>query len=292
MGETVEILSKMGLCLFFSFVIIFLGSVTNGKITGQVTTGYNNTCLWKSAGLNRAGPKNFDCERFVIDSTDQLWNMYRDPATIKSYLHKYMVDDWESITFMGEYIKGMENLTALVLNTLTAFPDIKLHIVDTFCEGNDIDGYKTTMPVIHTATHLGHHPLFGAPTGKALTWYGVPNSFVKNINGNWKYISEINIPDSLSLFSQLGIDPPMHTWQVPTEDCHQLFDWETGYINSKLRPKKWNSENTIEEPQAKSTSTKRSRFSKPQSRKRPKLRSHSFIGWQLFLQQFTRTPLD
>merc|ERR1712012_872797 len=251
MGEPVEILSKMGLCLFYSFVIIFLGSVTNGKITGQVTTGYNNTCLWKSAGLNRSGPKNFDCERFVIDSTDQLWNMYRDPATIKSYLHKYMVD--------------------------------------TFCEGNDIDGYKTTMPVIHTATHLGHHPLFGAPTGKALTWYGVPDSFVKNINGNWKYISEINIPDSLSLFSQLGIDPPKHTWQVPTEDCHQLFDWETGYINSKLRPKKWNSENTIGEPQAKSTSTKRSRFSKPQSRKRPKLRSHSFIGWQLFLQQFTRT---
>ena len=59
-----------------------------------------------------------------------------------------MVEEWESITFMGEYIKGMENLTALVLNTLTAFPDIKLHIVDTFCEGNDIDGYKTTMPVI------------------------------------------------------------------------------------------------------------------------------------------------
>merc|ERR1712004_153304 len=122
MGEQVEILSKMGLCLFYSFVIIFLGSVTNGKITGQVTTGYNNTCLWKSAGLNRAGPKNFDCGRFVIDSTDQLWNMYRDPATIKSYLHKYMVEDWESITFMGEYIKGMENLTTLVLNTLTAFP--------------------------------------------------------------------------------------------------------------------------------------------------------------------------
>merc|ERR1712013_437712 len=250
MGEQVEILSKnMGLCLFYSFVIIFLGSVTNGKISGQVTTGYNNACLWKSAGLNRSGPKNFDCERFVIDSTDQLWNMYRDPATIKSYLHKYMVDDWESITF-------------------TAFPDIKLHILDTFCEGNDIDGYKTTMPVIHTATHLGHHPLFGAPTGKKLTWYGVPNSFVKNINGNWKYISEINIPDSLSLFSQLGVDPPKHTWQVPTEDCHQLFDWETGYINSKLRPKKWNSENTIEELQAKSTSTKRSRFSKPQFRKR------------------------
>merc|ERR1712013_761108 len=56
--------------------------------------------------------------------------------------------------------------------------------------------------------------------------------------------------------------------------------------------KNWNSENTIEELQAKSTSKKRSRFSKPRSRKRPKLRSHSFIGWQMFLQQFTRTQLD
>ena len=97
-----------------------------------------------------------------------------------------MVDDWESITYMGEYIHGMENLTSLVLNTLTAFPDIKLHIVDTFCTGNDIDGYKTTMPVIHTATHLGPHPVFGKPTGKKLTWYGLPNSFIKNIDGHWK----------------------------------------------------------------------------------------------------------
>merc|ERR1712083_1177009 len=134
------------------------------------------------------------------------------------------------------YIHGMENLTRLVLNTLTAFPDIKLHIVDTFCTGNDIDGYKTTMPVIHTATHLGPHPVFGKPTGKKLTWYGLPNSFIKNIDGQWKYISEINIPDSLSLFSQLGVDPPRQTWNIPTKDCQQLFDWETGHINSDLRP--------------------------------------------------------
>ena len=44
---------------------------------GQRSTGYNNSCLYEHAGLNRDGPKNFDCERFVIDSTDQLWNMYR-----------------------------------------------------------------------------------------------------------------------------------------------------------------------------------------------------------------------
>ena len=53
-----------------------------------------------------------------------------------------MVDDWESISVMGEYIRGMDELIKYVNQTLEAFPDIQLHIVDTFCEGNDIDGYK------------------------------------------------------------------------------------------------------------------------------------------------------
>merc|ERR1711872_706622 len=99
---------------------------------------------------------------------------------------------------MGEYLRGYEKLEPLVLDTMIAFPDIKLHIVDTFCEGNDIDGYKTTMPVIHTATHLGWH--------------------------------------SVSLYSQLGVSPPEEKWSMPTDDCNQLFDWDTGYINPKLVP--------------------------------------------------------
>ena len=175
---------------------------TNGQFFG-IETGYNNTCMWQKEGLNRNGPREFDCPRFVIESTDQIWNMYRgkyrlklhkfyienkfpDPELIKFYLRKYMVDDWESISPMGEYLRGYDKLEPLVLNTITAFPDIKLHIVDTFCEGNDIDGYKTTMPVIHTATHLGYHSVFGEPTNKTLTWYGVPNCFIKNIDGQWK----------------------------------------------------------------------------------------------------------
>ena len=49
-----------------------------------------------------------------------------------------------------------------------------------------------------------------------------------------RYISEINIPDSLSLFSQLGIDPPKHTWQVPTEDCHQVtFNEVFTYLSTR-----------------------------------------------------------
>jgi len=196
-----------------------------------------NSCLWEKPGLNRDGPQEFDCPRFVIESTDQIWNMYRDPEIVKTYLRKYMVDDWESISSMGEYIRGYNKLENLTMTTMTAFPDIKLHIVDTFCEGNDIDGYKTTMPVIHTATHTGYHPTFGPPTNKTATWYGVPNCFIKKIDGQWKYTSEVNMPDNLSLYSQLGVSPPEKTWSVPTDDCNQLFNWDTGYINPTLVPK-------------------------------------------------------
>merc|ERR1712227_390416 len=192
----------------FALFSLFIFSAAQAQFFG-IETGYNNTCLWEKEGLNRDGPREFDCPRFVIESTDQIWNMYRDPELIKFYLRKYMVDDWESISPMGEYLRGYEKLEPLVLDTMIAFPDIKLHIVDTFCEGNDIDGYKTTMPVIHTATHLGWHSVFGEPT---------------------------NMTDSLALYSQLGVSPPEEKWKMPTDDCNQLFDWDTGYINPKLVP--------------------------------------------------------
>merc|ERR1712079_384740 len=119
---------------------------------------YNNSCLYNQVGLNREEPRNFDCPRWVIETTDQIWNMYRDFDVVESYLRRYMADDWESITSMGEYLQGIDEVICLVNTTLTAFPDIKLHIMDTFCDGNDIDGYKTSMPVLHTATHTGYHP--------------------------------------------------------------------------------------------------------------------------------------
>ena len=50
-----------------------------------------------------------------------------------------MTEDWESITAMGEYIQGMDGLIELVNTTLVAFPDLKLHIVDSFCEVSHFD---------------------------------------------------------------------------------------------------------------------------------------------------------
>jgi len=204
---------------------------------GFSDAAYNNSCIYKNQVLNRYGPRTFDCAKFVIDSTDEIWNMNRSEEWVYSKLDKYMPSNWQSVTNFGEYLEGMPMLRKLVMQTLKAFPDIKLHIVDTYCEGNDIDGYKTTMPVIHTATHLGWHPIFGPPTGKRLRWSGIPNCFIKNIDGQWKYTAEWNLPDAWSLYAQIGVYPPHPaTNPQPISDCEQIFDWDTGYLNPKLKP--------------------------------------------------------
>ena len=53
-----------------------------------------------------------------------------------------MAEDWESISVLGEYVRGLEAVLELVNITLTAFPDIKLHILDSFCEGEDKKYFK------------------------------------------------------------------------------------------------------------------------------------------------------
>ena len=65
-------------------ITFLLSLITSPLAFGQfvgILTEYNNTCLWEKEGLNRDGPKEFDCPRFVIESTDQIWNMYRGEET-------------------------------------------------------------------------------------------------------------------------------------------------------------------------------------------------------------------
>ena len=45
-------------------------------------TGFNNSCLARDAGLNREGPRKFNCPQWVIESTDRIWNMYRGDGYI------------------------------------------------------------------------------------------------------------------------------------------------------------------------------------------------------------------
>ena len=73
--------------MIISVLLKFLGlSAQNPtlEIDGEIDSSaspflvrFNNSCLYDKVRVSRDGPKDFDCPRWVIETTDQIWNMYR-----------------------------------------------------------------------------------------------------------------------------------------------------------------------------------------------------------------------
>ena len=171
-------------------------------------SSWSNACLAADA-LSQPptpnAPKTFlpHCAAWVINTTDSVWLPDRTDDQVREALHAFFYDGWES-TSNGKFYKGMESLEGLVFATREAFPDLKIHITDVACVGNDIDGYKTMMPDILTGTHLGNSALFGPATGKHATWSGMALCYVQQVAGRWQYVAEWVVHDELTVAQQLG----------------------------------------------------------------------------------------
>merc|ERR1711879_363492 len=133
-------------------------------------------------------------------TTDEVWNTRKD---INGSLEKYFYEDWESHTSWGYTVSGMDNLKVLVARTLVAFPDLKIHVTDVFCYGNDVDGYKSVMPDVLTGTNLGPS-LYGPATGRRVAYSGLAVCYIQKVRGRWQYITEWQLHDEWALISQLG----------------------------------------------------------------------------------------
>merc|ERR1711988_9537 len=245
-----KIFALLSLCIFSAAQAQFFG----------VETGYNNTCLWEKEGLNRDGPREFDCPRFVIESTDQIWNMYRDPELIKFYLRKYMVDDWESISPMGEYLRGYEKLEPLVLDTMIPSPTSS-------CTSSTRFARATTSTVTRPRCQLSTQPpiLVGTrcsgnrPTRRSRgTEFPTASSRTSMDNGSTPQRS--TCPTRWPSTASWGSRPPRRSGRCPPMTATSsstgtpatsipslsqlrlammlelLFGWDTGNINPRLVP--------------------------------------------------------
>ena len=190
---------------------------------------WDNECLASSAWSLQPPTPNAPatflpyCAEWVINTTDKVWLPDRTPAQVTEALHEHFYAEWES-TSNGKYFRGMRVLEQLVEATRTAFPDLKIHITDVFCVGNDIDGYKTIMPDVLVGTHLGPSAMFGPPTGKTATWSGMALCYVQNVGGRWQYVAEWVVHDELAAALQLGADMAkvashLGAAVAPTHDC-------------------------------------------------------------------------
>merc|ERR1712203_526525 len=174
------------------------------------------------------GPQTFDACGFDISSTDEVWNLRGDvDAAIDKYFHEGYVDagSW------GRRIIGKKDLKDAVFAEMRAFPDIKIHITDCVCKGNDNDGYKCAMPDVLTGTNLGPSA-YGPPTGRFARWTGLVESLVKRnpATGQWQYYAEWGVHDEWALIQQLGLDfarvPHPFFNNEPVHNCAPLFAFQ------------------------------------------------------------------
>lgn len=194
---------------------------------------HNNNCMNKMPPPP-PGPQTLDCPRFVIESTDQTWHA-RDPKTTEEAINKYFAPHWQSVRNFGTYIDGREGLRAFMKDWLTGFPDVFIYMSDVWCEGNDIAGYKTTMPYVLTATNTGPTDTYGPATGKKIKYHGIANCFVAKVDGQWQYTTEWDVPDMWSFLNALNKSslelPHPQADMMTIDECKPLFEWGTGKMN-------------------------------------------------------------
>jgi hypothetical protein len=188
---------------------------------------FNNSCLIKNLAISD-GPKTFDACSFVITSTDEVWNIR---GNVDAAIEKYFYEGYIDAGSWGRRVVGQKDLRDVVLAEMRAFPDIKIHITDCLCNGNDIDGYKCAMSDVLTGTNLGQSG-YGPATGRFARWTGLIESLVKYnpVVGQWQYYAEWGVHDEWSLIQQLGLDfarvPHPKRNSEPLHDCNPLVAFD------------------------------------------------------------------
>ena len=131
----------------------------------------------------------------VSRSVEEVWNKGN-----LDLIDEFYADNYVGHGTAGQDEDGPEALKQGITNVRTAYPDLHLTIEDLIAEGDKVVGLWTA-----TGTNTGTRMDGGPATGKRVTVSGIT---INRIYGG-KIVESWARWDSLSMYKQLGVTPPM-----------------------------------------------------------------------------------
>ncbi len=136
-----------------------------------------------------------DIVDYIVRCTHKIWEERGVGLIYSHYGHNIVIHTSDGTTY------GRDKVIADTIKTLNAFPDIRLYADDVIWSGNEEDGFHSS----HRISWMGHnrgHSIYGPPTGRKVTRYGVAHCLVKEN----RIVEEWICRDELALVRQLGFD--------------------------------------------------------------------------------------
>jgi predicted ester cyclase len=138
-----------------------------------------------------------DIVDYIIRCTHKIWEEHGVGLIYSHYGHNI------SIWTTDGLIYGREAVVEATLQSLAAFPDVRLYGDEVIWTGDDEAGFHTSHRITWVAHNTGF-TVYGPPTGRRLIRTGIANCFVKEN----RIIEEWICRDELGLLLQLGFDVP------------------------------------------------------------------------------------
>ncbi|MDX1522663.1 MAG: ester cyclase [Anaerolineae bacterium] len=136
-----------------------------------------------------------DIVDYIVRCTHKIWEERGIGLIYSHYAHNVVIHTTDGMTY------GRDKVIADSLKTLSAFGDIRLFADDVIWSGNDKDGFHSSHRIGWTGHNTGYS-IYGPPTGRKVTRFGIAHCFVKENRVVEEWISR----DELALVRQLGFD--------------------------------------------------------------------------------------
>ena len=137
-----------------------------------------------------------DFPDYILSITKQIWED-RDIASLHDLYAKDIL-----VRSPASLVRGNQSVIAATMATLAEFPDRTLYGEDVIWSGTPEEGMLSSHRIVTTATHT-RAGVYGAPTGKRLTYRIIADCHAKNntIDDEWL------IRDQGAIVRQLGWSP-------------------------------------------------------------------------------------